>query len=814
MENAQIPGLTDVDIDIINDIMKRGNMPKTGLDMKQVQFLFHEYKKIRYAPPKNAPKGKSPFNTFTKFVRYCIQRNFANYDTLILLTSDKGCLTDDMKLLSPEYINLFPDGIPLKMLIDKGPIDVYSYNITKKKIEIKQSLGVEFIYTTGVYELVLANGKKIKGTQDHPFMTVKHRYKQLKNLTSKDSVITVIRDERGKLVTSLSKVVSVKSIGTKDVYDVVSVKDNGNFFIEGVLSSNTGKCVYFNSKNDFILSADGSWVHPEKAKEIVLMDDKMKMRTAKVRNRFDRIAEDVYEVKLRSGKRICITNEHPLFTINGWKPLNQLDKHDFIATPRKYNLNLTKTINEGLVKLIAYLIADGFMGGGKLEFTKNDELIRSDFKKSLAQYDTDLAWGDSVRIISTLPHIYEGNTYLPRNTLIGYLKKVGLYECRSGTKFIPKDIMQLSNTQIALFLNRLYSCDGGVEIGKRKPVTREINYTSKSELLIRQIQHLMLRFGIISKMCSKFKRATNAKNHKGSTYWQLTISGKENIILFHDNIGFLQQDKHKKLVQIYDDVMSLTSNTNTDIIPAGFFKDYTFKHSIEYYSNHFKVVRFTTSRLRSSNVSRRIVIELSNIEDDEKLSMMANSDIFWDRIESIDLLEKHNVKVYDLEVDHDMHNFVCNDIIIHNSSCAIQMARTWCKLVGIRFNPKKHIAYNNEDVIRCITELPPFSPLICDEAIRFACIADNSEIQTEDGVVKIKDLVNKKNFKVLSYNEKTKKSEYKNAEKCVKTKYEYVYVIETECGKKIKATKEHKFLTNNGWKMLSELKEGDDINGL
>jgi len=58
------------------------------------------------------------------------------------------------------------------------------------------------------------------------------------------------------------------------------------------------------------------------------------------------------------------------------------------------------------------------------------------------------------------------------------------------------------------------------------------------------------------------------------------------------------------------------------------------------------------------------------------------------------------------------------------SSAAIMLARAWCKLIGIRFSPERHIAYNNSDVMRKIDLLNRFEPIICDEAIRFASSAE------------------------------------------------------------------------------------------
>lgn len=186
----------------------------------------------------------------------------------------------------------------------------------------------------------------------------------------------------------------------------------------------------------------------------------------------------------------------------------------------------------------------------------------------------------------------------------------------------------------------------------------------------------------------------------------------------------------------------------------------------------------------------------------------------WDnRIETVKYIGIK--KVYDVYDVQDNHNFIANGFIVSNtgkSSAAIMIAKEWCKLIGIRFDPKRHIAYNNSDVMTKIDTLNKFEPIIADEAVRFACVDGNTKIKTKNGLVKIKYLAGKKNLRVYSYNRKEKKIELQIAEKCVRTKIDIVYEIKAG-NQVIKATKEHKFLTPNGWKMLSQLKIGDEIIG-
>jgi replicative DNA helicase len=55
---------------------------------------------------------------------------------------------------------------------------------------------------------------------------------------------------------------------------------------------------------------------------------------------------------------------------------------------------------------------------------------------------------------------------------------------------------------------------------------------------------------------------------------------------------------------------------------------------------------------------------LAKVVKSEQLTNLAHSDIYWDSI--ISITENHVEEVFDLTVPN-LHNFVANDIIVHNS---------------------------------------------------------------------------------------------------------------------------------------------------
>ena len=111
---------------------------------------------------------------------------------------------------------------------------------------------------------------------------------------------------------------------------------------------------------------------------------------------------------------------------------------------------------------------------------------------------------------------------------------------KSNKRFIPDFIFELSNRQIGIFLRWLYTADGCV-FGNGERGKNSISFSSTSIKLIRDIQQLLLRFNISS-------RILNCK----STY-NLVIRKYEDFPKFKEFIGFeikKKQDYLNKLVEI------------------------------------------------------------------------------------------------------------------------------------------------------------------------------------------------------------------------------------------------------------------------
>jgi len=123
-------------------------------------------------------------------------------------------------------------------------------------------------------------------------------------------------------------------------------------------------------------------------------------------------------------------------------------------------------------------------------------------------------------------------------------------------------------------------------------------------------------------------------------------------------------------------------------------------------------------------------------------SIMRGHSVFRDFVKH---LLYRNIANYDSMV------LITSDKGTGKSSAAMTLAREWCRLLGIRFNPDRHIAYNNSDMMNKIDNLNHFEPIIADEAVRFATSADWAKKEHKQLKKKLAQVRTKHLFYILCF---------------------------------------------------------------
>ncbi|MEW6304732.1 MAG: replicative DNA helicase [Verrucomicrobiota bacterium] len=251
------------------------------------------------------------------------------------------------------------------------------------------------------------------------------------------------------------------------------------------------------------------------------------------------------------------------------------------------------------------------------------------------------------------------------NPLTAWLDTLGIKGARAGDKFIPADVFKLERAQVALFLNRLFATDGWATVLTSGQA--QIGYATVSERLARQIQHLLLRFGVIASLRRRQVKYQGTRR----TAWQLDVTDQLSLRTFVTEIGIFGKDRAVEKVRCA--IARKRYQTNRDLVPVEIWGSIRAAKGSESWAS---LARRAGSNGSNPHVGKRAfsrsrLAAFAKALANEQLQHIAESDVYWDEIVSVEPAGKK--QVYDLTIPG-THNFVANDICVHNTSLAMNIA--------------------------------------------------------------------------------------------------------------------------------------------
>lgn len=230
---------------------------------------------------------------------------------------------------------------------------------------------------------------------------------------------------------------------------------------------------------------------------------------------------DVYKITTQNGYSFKCSEIHKVKTINGWKLAKDLDKEDFLEIdtndyfPTRYLEKENMVLDEKLGWLMGLLVSEGTV-------TNHNYINITNTNKDLIdkiQNDINLDW----KLYYREPYIHSQHGWNCReswdlrchDTKLRYaLKEMGLDYVDSGLKIIPKDILMSPRSVVLSFLSGLYEGDGTAFFYMQDNIKRVgVAYYSKSHELVRQLQILLLKFGVISSLNIKGSKISDSPNY-------------------------------------------------------------------------------------------------------------------------------------------------------------------------------------------------------------------------------------------------------------------------------------------------------------
>jgi replicative DNA helicase len=390
------------------------------------------------------------------------------------------------------------------------------------------------------------------------------------------------------------------------------------------------------------------------------VDKELKVVKANLTHAFPSGVKEVFELKLASGRTVKASANHPFLKLEGWARLDELEVGSRIAIPRLTPEPLEPVSwPEAKIIMLAHLLGDGcFASRQPLHYTSADEANLRAVEGAAAH------WGITPRRVSqkTWTHVYLPSPYRlthgKRNPICHWLHQMGLNGLRSGEKFVPDEVFRLSDDQVALFLRHLWATDGSVQLNSEGTCT--LYYASKSRRLAEDVMALLLRFGIVARLKPTQKSGYDVA-------YTVSVYGSENQLRFAKLVG-CHGGRGKVLERAVPILQAKVQNTNVDTIPSAVWVDV--RRSMRERGVTARrlaaalEMSYCGSALYKASPSRARLARVAEVVGDDALTRLAQSDVFWDRVVSIEALGPE--PVFDATVEG-THNFVANGITVHNS---------------------------------------------------------------------------------------------------------------------------------------------------
>ena len=217
---------------------------------------------------------------------------------------------------------------------------------------------------------------------------------------------------------------------------------------------------------------------------------------------------------------------------------------------------------------------------------------------------------------------------------------------KAHEKFLPESVLNENREFVVGLLSGLFDTDGCVSKDRAE-------LASSSLKLIKQVQILLLKFGIISKIQREKARGSIkicGYNTFGRESYKLRITSLEMMERFCNEIGFKLSRKHQTL----NKAIQSKDRGNCNIIPC----------SGLYLSSKY---RFPETLAKNLGKKRLLSIlneysERISLEDSERLNELTS--LYWDKVDCISPYQDE--KTIDIEVENE-HCYTGNGFVNHNS---------------------------------------------------------------------------------------------------------------------------------------------------
>lgn len=380
-------------------------------------------------------------------------------------------------------------------------------------------------------------------------------------------------------------------------------------------------------------------------------------------------------LRTRQGHEVVVADTHPMRVWDGWEDSAQLQVGSRVAVVRRAGVFVGKRQPRERITLTAYLIGDGMLEENQLSLISQPGLKLSEF------------CGDVLAVTGKKPGLSgkKGTDAVRARICNGsqvhsWFAEDGLLNTRSDEKFIPPWVFGLARSDTALFLNRLWSTDGHVKRNNRSKYSLE--YCSISRRLVKQVQALLWKFGIPSRIRRNWPNIYKRRKQKKYAYI-LRVETQNGVRAFLEEIGALEKGAAppsveennnrdtfpKEINELIRRIISSRRGPHINRKTKPSLRSAGLRETLMYPPSPKKVGRYVAFFRSDARFDQRLVDELESVLD---------TDFYWDRVTSV--RRKGELTCVDFTVDNGS-SFVADGFVTHNSTSLGNLALCYICMV-------------------------------------------------------------------------------------------------------------------------------------
>ena len=401
---------------------------------------------------------------------------------------------------------------------------------------------------------------------------------------------------------------------------------------------------------------------------------------------------DFFAITTEDGFAIEVTNEHPLWVLEdgstGWKSGGTIPVGGHVAIARGSKLfgtnssidfvpksnvtnkarpiRLPTCMTPDLGLFMGLLTADGGLTiGHRVVYTQANEEVLHRYMQLLE----DLFGIAQPAVAKSGQSNKAKDVIVNSKNLKDFLAHLGMPAVGAYEKEIPRAIRESGLDTVAAFIRGLIRNDGHVS-------TNGLEITLASETLLRQLQLILLNFGVVAALHPK-----TVRGYEHNAYWRLSVYG-DDFATYATEIGFMTDEERekarrivarprntnrhtiptlpallKRMRKMYRDTFAWLTNTGWHYRPDALVPKYAFRSLPSYNSGDRNPSYTALGKILA------LYQPLSESSEYQQLAQIHTSNFYWAKVA---VIKQTRGVGYDFEVPGS-HSFVGNGFINHNS---------------------------------------------------------------------------------------------------------------------------------------------------